>query len=276
MRRSLLALPMVLLFSACFETASVAPVPFDTQRSSFDFPAGQTRLMLRSFTVENPDGKKTTNHELGWFRIEKDTLFGNMPAKVVDSRYWNPYTDTVFRRSQRDLYVFEDSQVSVYTFKTRDWNDYIGGFSVGLFKTADADTFIFSDRQVRLKYPLIENRPWSVRPIITDPLQPGEDLPKEFLGLDTLEFQGRNFVCGRMVLHGFGGTPILTWISKLGLLKAEIDGSYIVTDSLDDSLGTGHSYESYSLLDLGIDSTAVPGYFGRYGNGPYPHGPDGL
>lgn len=258
----------VSLLAGCFET-STGPVPFDTERYAFDFPAGRTRLMVRTFTVhwEARDSTRTY-HMLGWMRVEKDTVFEGFPAKVVEGRFWEPYTDSVLRYRTRELYVNEDSQVSVYQFRSEAYSPFL----VGLLKTATPDTNVFSDRAIVVRYPLVPDRKWKIR-LDTDPFS-NLALEKEFTGKDTLEFQGRRYVCGMLALRTLGDVPLKSWIARIGLIKAEVEyGKTPAIDTADNVVDTLRSTESYALLDLDVDSTAAERYFDQYRNGPFPRQP---
>ena len=262
MRKSSALFPLALLCSGCFETSS-GPVPFDTGRDAFDFPAGQTRLLLRTFTTEWKNGGEVRrNHILGWLRVDKDTSFEGYPAKIVEGRYWEPYSDTLIRYRSRELYVDEGSQVSVYLFRQEEATPFLST----LLKTGSADTLTFSDRIIALRYPLEPDRSWPIR-LPSDPFG-SYPLDKEFAGMETLDFKGRKYACGVMILHSFAGIEVKSWIAKIGLLKGEIDfGEEAAIDEENNVVDSIHSSESYALLDLDIDSTAVHPYLKRYENG---------
>lgn len=267
MRLSPLRFALVFLFCGCTDTRdATGPVPFDTASYAFDFTVGQTRLLLRTVRTESGSVDRT-NHILGWFRIEKDTLYGGNPAQIVTGSFWEPSSDTLLRSQVRELHVREDSGISVYQFK----GENAGPFLVGLLKGAAGDTNTFSDRMTTLRYPLMRERPWPIRPE-NDPFG-NLPLEKEFVGMDTLEFGGRQYACGVLVLHSFADLPLKSWISRIGLLKAEIDFGW---DAVTDSAGEAdslHSVETYTLLNVDIDSTEVIKLLGRYGNGPRPPPP---
>jgi hypothetical protein len=245
--------------------STTGPAPFATESYEFDFPVGQTRLMLRTLQRESKTTGATYNM-LGWFRIEKDTLFEGNPAQIVAGRFWEPFADTLLRYQVRELHVREDSGISVYQYR----GETAAPFLVSLLKAGVWDTNTFSDRMTVLRYPLIANKPWPIR-LATDPA--GLPLEKEFIGTDTLEFKGRNYACGVLVLHSMGGMPLKSWISRVGLLKAEIDFGW---DAVTDTAGNVDSIrnvETYTLLDVGLDSTAVTDLLGHYSNGTFPWRP---
>jgi hypothetical protein len=268
MRTRLRLLLLAIACCGCSDSPSTGIIPFDTQNYAFDFPVGGTRLMLRTFMSESGQGVRY-NHSLGWFRIEKDTSFEGYPAQVVEGSIWEPYDDTILRYGFRELYVREDSQVSVYLFRS----EQSGSFLIDLLKPAAADTGLFSDRMIPIRFPLVAARPWPIRPA-GDPFH-SLPLDKEMEGADTLEFKGARYACAVLVLHTVPGVPLRSWVSRIGVLKAEVDfGKWPNTDSAG-LVDTIHSVESYALLDRDVDSATVAGYFGRYGNGPFPGPPAG-
>jgi hypothetical protein len=267
MRRLRFLIISAFAIAGCSDKPSTTgPVPFDTTAYAFDFPVGQTRLLLRTVRTES-GSMDQTNQILGWFRIEKDTLFGGNPAQIVTGSFWEAYSDTLFRYRIRELHVREDSGISVYQFKGEDSDPFL----VSLLKSGAWDTNTFSDRMTLLRYPLALDRPWPIRSE-TDP-SGSIPLRKEFIGTDTLEFKGRQYACGVLLLHTLADIPMRSWISRIGLLKAEIDfGWETVTDTAG-KVDSVRQVETYTLLDVGIDSTAVTEMLGRYGNGPRPPRP---
>jgi hypothetical protein len=259
-----------LCLAGCFQT-STGPVPFDTTKADFGFPVGQTRLLLREVIRQvKSEGVRKTWPTVGWYRVVKDTAYEGFPAKIVEGRSWERIADTLFPYASRELFVFEDSQVSVYQF-----NPSYGGFLVDLLKpSAPPDTAIFSDRVTALRYPLTVGRPWHTR-LPTDP-NAFFDLQKGFMGTDTLAFKGKRYVCGVFGAQTLSDSTLRTWVSRIGLMKAELDfGPAPLTDTAGDTVmdAAGHvdtvlSAESYTLLDLDVDSTAALRYLERYDSVP--------
>lgn len=213
---------------------SVSPDRFE-----IDFPVGEKRLLLREW-VTTVEGTEKFHYSIGVFEIAKDTVYNGNDGKIVSSTGFELYQDTTFDFPERNLIVKEGGRVNIYTFG-KDYN----GFLFGLLKRSAYDTAVFGDRMTVLEYPLFLDKKWSIR----DSSGPHLPFIKEFVKLDTLTFDGERLQCQVFDLHGF--VDLRSWVSRKGLLKAEIDlGETILTDSMGNTIGFSSDRERYELLKL--------------------------
>lgn len=222
-------------------------------RFEIEFPVGEKRLMLREYGF-TADGKENVLFNIGVFEIAKDTLFNGNEGKIVTSTGFELFRDSTFAYSERNLIVKEGGRVNMYTFGKKD-----NGFLFSLLKRSAYDTAVFGDRMTMLEYPLFLNRKWTIR----DSSDPGLPFVQEFVKLDTLTFDGRKMQCEVFDMHGF--VDLRSWVSRKGLLKAEIDyGESPQLDTLGNVIGTGSNRERYELLKLNPSDQDIEEAMAKY------------
>lgn len=241
--------------------------PYDLETPRLDFPVGQRRAVLRELTQEYRSGVRTL-FTLGVHTIVKDTVVDGRSGLIVAVEEFQLDEDSVRIFQGRDMLLQDDREVTLYRFR-RD-SSSPAGMVFGLLKrseydTAAYDTAVYADRMAVLRHPLATGAAWRIRPE-SDP-NGNFSLEREYLGLDTLEFDGRKLQCARFVLHSF--VELHSWVSRVGLLKAEIDhGKYAEFDSLGNFVDSASSRERFELLaldptDAELDSMKAL-YRGRY------------
>lgn len=223
--------------------------PFDFAEPGLEFPVGESRVLLREWKMES-GVHSSTLFSLGVFEIIKDTAVNGHRGLIVASEHFELLKDSIMTYRERALLLQEGKSLNLYAFRS----DGHSGFLFGLLKRAQpdtaavSDTVAFSDGMTQLIFPLVPGGKWLIRPE-TNPWQ-GWPLEKEVLGLDTLEFGGRQYQCARLALHSLE-VDLKSWVSRIGLLKAEIDyGSTVLTDSAGNILDTAVHHERYRLLKL--------------------------
>jgi hypothetical protein len=152
--------------------------------------------------------------------------------------------------------VSNGGEVSLYTFRSSA-ND---GFLFGLLKAAVDDTNAFSDGRAVLKHPLRPGDRWALR----EENNPWGNLPieRELVGTETLVFQGREHSCMVYVLHSF--SKVKSWVSRIGLMKAEIDhGTASFPDESTHESGASW-VERYELLELDPSDQGIEDYIRLY------------
>lgn len=113
-------------------------------------------------------------------------------------------------------------------------------------KSAAYDAAIFNDRTIEPVYPTGPSAKWKIR---SPEDTVGLPLGKEWVGNDTLAFEGRRFRCDVFIIHSF--IPLKSRIASIGLLKAEIEyGKSYSTDSAGTVLDSAQDSERYELLNL--------------------------
>ena len=84
-------------------------------------------------------------------------------------------------------------------------------------------------------------------------------------------FQGKAYECGVYTLYSIDNLEIKSWVSKIGLLKAELSGmeSGPKYDSTGMVLDTVSWHENYKLLAINPDSVTMQSYLQQYINTPF-------
>jgi hypothetical protein len=256
--RALLLFGFVFLIS-CKDRDSVSTdLTLDTP--NFDFPVGERRVILKEFSKVGTQSTSTSS-AIGVFTVEKDTLFHETNAKIISSQEFEYQLDSTYEYQSRYLLVNEGNQLNVYQFKT----DGSNAFLFNLFKLSAVDTTVFSDKMTVIEYPLFLGKTWDIRAPADS--TSGMILKKEFVRLDTLVFNAKPMQCEVFVLHSF--IDLTTWVSKIGLLKAEIDYSQAdETDSAGNFLGTFTSHDKYELLKLNPTDAEIESYKVKYKTQP--------
>jgi hypothetical protein len=206
--KSLLACAAAVLFASCVND----PVPYDSTSYALDMQPGDNRVMLRQIAIDRGD---STARFYGIQEIvhEKDTVFNGHAGRIFTVTATDLYRDTVQAYPARVLIVQEGDSLYEYVFK--------GGaviYLAGLLKGAALDTAAFSQRTLHALFPLQTGKPWRIAPDEEE-----LELTKEYLGRENVSFGGKKYACAVFVLHGLEGTPIKTWVSSLGVLKADVD-----------------------------------------------------
>jgi hypothetical protein len=221
----------------------------------FDFKLGDRRLLLREFRASDSSHTEQV-YSLGVFEIAKDTVVERRKGWIIESTVHELRRDGVVTYSGRQLMVSSGGEVSIYRFRPSSGD----GFLFGLLKPAVDDTAAFSDGQVVLKHPLRIGERWALR----QENNPWGNLPieRELVGTETLVFQGREHPCMVYVLHSF--SKVKSWVSRVGLMKAEIDhGTAGFPDGSSDSTGVPWT-ERYELLELDPTDESIEDYIRLY------------
>lgn len=221
----------------------------------FDFKLGDRRLLLREFRSGDTSRVEQV-YSLGVFEITGDTVVDSRKGWIIESMVYELRRDTVVAYPGRQLMLSAGGEVSVYDFKGSA-ND---GFLFGLLKPASGDTDAFTDGRLVLKHPLRIGERWALR----QENNPWGNLPieRELVGTETLVFQGREHLCMVYVLHSF--TRVKSWVSRLGLMKAEIEHDEVrLPDGARDSSDVPW-VERYELLELNPTDRGVEDYIRLY------------
>lgn len=230
--------------------------PFDLETPRLDFPVGQRRVVLREW-IQEKGNDVWSQYSLGVHTIVKDTVVDGRNGIIDEVEEFQLDADSVRVYTGRDLLLVDDREVTLYNLRTDTLPD--PGMVFGLLKragydTAAYDTSVYSDRMAVLRHPLANGAAWRIRPESDS----NGNIPfeKEYLGLDTLEFEGRKLQCARFVLHSF--IDLHSWVSRVGLLKAEIDhGKYAELDPLGNVIDSVASRERFELLALDPTDAAL-------------------
>jgi hypothetical protein len=186
---------------------------------------------------------------------EKDTTFNGNAGVITGVTSWDLYPDSIRTWHGRLLFVREEDGIAQYEFSAG-----AVPYLISLFKGGVADTLNFSDRMLQIGLPLSPGKSWKIRP--TDDPWGNGSLEKEYLGKETLSFDGKSYECGVFVLHGLGDTPIKTWVSSLGVLRATIDyGELFLSE--EPSPAT-YAWETYELLRANAGDASIDSLKQRY------------
>ncbi|MDB5051365.1 MAG: hypothetical protein JWO30_4436 [Fibrobacteres bacterium] len=245
-----ISLACLCLFLLSCKDSGNGPDAVDAGEFKADFKVGEKRLLLLEYAMQG----KTYGFDLfnlAEIEIEKDTLFQGLTGKIVKSTLSQFLPESTIVNEYRKMLVRNGDSLFTYHF-TGD--GLPSPFLFGLVKRAGYDSSVFNDRTLDLVFPFAADKPWQIR--TPDDTSGALPLEKEWIGNDTVAFDGKRFRCDVFLMHSF--VPVKSWIASVGLLKAEIDyGTSYFTDSLGTVVDSAENTERYELLEINPSPSAI-------------------
>jgi hypothetical protein len=257
-QKTLFAVSM-LLVSCMIDDIGVVEMPINS--NSVQFVPGEKRVYFRQLINTYPVSNRPQDeyNSVGLFEIGRDTIIDGKIGKVVSIQTAEKISesDSVWTYEYQEFIVNDGKKVDVYQFKGQP-----SGFLFTLMKRSVYDSSIFSDRMTILDYPLTIGKKWGLR----DSSDPNDNwrLEKEFIGKDTVNFDGREYECAKLALHSI--VDLNTCVSAIGLLYGHVD--YGLSVSIDTSgavLDSINTIETFKLVSINPTNTQYNEILIKYG-----------